>query len=125
VFVGYETMHGRICELANGTVLSAGALIPWLDQTYIERAVFGLDNRVEVSKTARLFTGATRRAILLRDRQCTHPYCEESGDNCEVDHTTEYDIGGETTQEGGRLLCGFHNRLKETQRRARSGTPGP
>ncbi len=34
VFVGYETLHGRICELENGTVLSPAALAPgWTPPT--------------------------------------------------------------------------------------------
>ena len=119
VLVGYETLHGRVCELAQGTVLAPGALLPWLDETYLERAVFTPDNRVEVSEAARLFTGATRRAIELRDRECTHPYCDGCR-RCDVDHIVPYGEGGPTTQENGRLLCGFHNRLR-TQRPPPSG----
>jgi len=113
VFVGYETLQGRICELAHGTVVAPGALLPWLDQAYIERAVFGPGPRVKVSATARLFTGATRREIELRDRGCTHEYCDKSADRCEVDHIVPNARGGPTTQENGQLHCGFHNRLKE------------
>jgi hypothetical protein len=112
VLVGYETMHGRICELVNGTVLSPGALVPWLDEAYIERAVFGPGRRVEISPTARLFTGATRRAVELRDRECTHPYCEIPARDCEVDHVVPFSEGGATIQENGRILCDFHNRLR-------------
>ena len=111
VLVDYPTLAGRVCELANGTVLSPGALLPLLDEAYIERAVFAPDKRVEVSETARLFTGATRRAIELRDRTCTHPYCDGSRP-CQVDHIIPYAEGGPTNQENGRLLCGFHNRLR-------------
>jgi len=113
VFVGYETLQGRILELANGTVLAPGALIPWLDTAYIERAVFGLRGRVEVSERARLFTGATRRAVELRDRRCVHPYCDRRLPECQVDHVIPYSQDGPTTQENGQLLCGFHNRHKE------------
>ena len=112
VFVGYETMHGRICELENGTVLVPSALDPWMDSAYFERALFTLGNRVDVSVRSRLFTGGTRRAIELRDRICTHPYCYEPAENCQADHIETYASGGETTQENGRLLCGFHNRLR-------------
>ena len=66
VFVGYETLHGRICELENGTVLAPAALDPWMDAAYFERAIFRLGNRIDVSVRARLFTGGTRRAIELR-----------------------------------------------------------
>jgi Domain of unknown function (DUF222) len=69
VFVGYETLHGRICELENATVLAPSALTPWMDSAYFERAVFSLGNRVDVSVRARLFSGGTRRAIELRDRR--------------------------------------------------------
>ena len=112
VFVGYETMHGRICELENGTVLAPSALDPWMDSAYFERALFTLGNRVDVSVRSRFFTGGTRRAIELRDRTCTHPYCYEPAENCQGDHIETYASGGETTQENGRLLCGFHNRLR-------------
>ena len=61
VLVGYETLHGRICELVQGSVISPGSLIPWLDQATIERIVFRPGQRVEVSATARPFAGATRQ----------------------------------------------------------------
>ena len=114
VLVGYETMHGRICELENGdrTVLAPSALDPWMDSAYFERAIFRLGGRVEVSTRARLFTGGTRRALELRDRQCTHPYCNAPAEVCEGDHIDTFAAGGETTQENGRLLCGFHNRQR-------------
>ena len=112
VFVGYETLHGRICELENGTVLSPGALSPWMDSAYFERAIFSLGNRIDVSVRSRFFTGGTRRAIELRDRICTHPYCYEPAENCQGDHIEPWASGGETTQDNGRLLCGFHNRLR-------------
>jgi hypothetical protein len=112
VLVDWPTLSGRICELAEGQVLTPGTLVPWLDKAYLERAVFGPQGRIEVGTTTRLFTGATRRAIELRDRGCTHPYCEAPPGACEADHIVPYALGGPTTQENGRLLCGYHNRLR-------------
>jgi hypothetical protein len=83
-----------------------------MDSAYFERAVFSLGTRIDVSVRARLFSGGTRRAIELRDRICTHPYCYEPAENCQADHITPFSEGGPTTQENGRLLCGFHNRLR-------------
>ena len=114
VLVDFPTLAGRICELANGTVLTPGALLPLLDEAYIERAVFSPGNRVEVSETARLFTGATKRAIELRDRTCTHPYCDGSGPS-QVDHIIPYAEGGPTNQENGR-----HSRVTATSSLNRS-----
>jgi hypothetical protein len=109
VLVGYETLHGRICELENGTVLSPGTLLPWLDAASFERVVFAPGKRIEVSITSRFFTGATRRAIELRDRVCQHPMCDQPAERCQVDHIVEFSKGGPTTQENGRLLCALHN----------------
>jgi hypothetical protein len=112
VFVGYETLHGPICELAEGIVLAPGSLLDWLDRAYVERAVFGLGDRVEVSASARFFTGATRRALDLRDRRCQDAHCDRPARWCQGDHIEEWSKGGKTTQENGRLLCGYHNRLR-------------
>ncbi|MGH9016823.1 MAG: DUF222 domain-containing protein [Acidimicrobiales bacterium] len=112
VLVGYETLHGRICQLANGTVVTPGSLLPYLDEALIERVVFSPGARVEVSATARLFSGATRRAVLLRDQECAHPFCDESERRLQVDHIVPFAEGGLTVQENGRILCGFHNRLR-------------
>ena len=126
VLVGYETIRGRICELENGTVLAPSALDPWMDSAYFERALFTLGNRVDVSVRSRLFTGGTRRAIELRDRMCTHPHCFEPAETCQVDHIETWADGGLTTQENGRLLCGFHNRLRnQKEHPPQVGRPPP
>ncbi len=112
VLVDWPTLSGRVCELAEGIVVSPGELVDWLSVADLERAVMQSTGRVEVSPKQRLFTGATRRAIELRDRECTHPFCDEAGARCQADHIDPWSQSGETTQENGRLLCGFHNRLR-------------
>jgi hypothetical protein len=113
VLVGYETLYGRISQLADGSVLSPTTLLPWMDGAWFERIIFRPGARAECSVTARFFTGATRRAIEVRDHDgCTHEYCEEPAENCQIDHIVPYTQGGETTQEMGRVMCGFHNRLR-------------
>jgi hypothetical protein len=121
VLVDYDTVHGRICELANGTVVSPGSLVPWLDEALVERAVFTPCGRVEVGATARFFTGATRRALELRDRECAHPTCDIPAHRCEADHVVPYSEGGATTQANGRMACGFHNRLRNQRPRDGDG----
>ncbi len=112
VLVGYETLFGRISQIEGGPVVSPGALLPWLEGADFERIVFAPGTRIECSKKARFFTGATRRAIEVRDQCCTHPFCEAPAERCQIDHIIPFAKGGETTQENGQVLCGFHNRLK-------------
>jgi len=113
VLCGYETFKGRVCELADGTVLTPGQVAGVLSKADIERIVFDGPSRViDVGARTRLFTGALRRAIEVRDRHCTHPGCTIPADRCDVDHIIEWSAGGPTTQANGRLLCGHHNRRR-------------
>lgn len=111
VLVDYPTLAGRMCQLAQGSVVTPGSLLRYLDQATVERAVFGPDDRVEMGHSTRLFKGATRRAVEVRDRVCQHPFCDLTADRCQVDHIHPASQGGPTTQANGRLLCPFHNRL--------------
>ncbi len=117
VLVGYETFAGRICELANATVVAPGALVGWLDRAWVERVVFDGPSRVtDVGVRQRLFTGATRRAVEQRDRECFHETCDVPAQDCEVDHIVPWSEGGPTTQANGRVACGFHNRERHKPR---------
>jgi hypothetical protein len=113
VLVDYETITGRICELANGEAVTPGSLLRYLDRAWIERVVFGSPSRViDMGARRRLFTGATRRAVQVRDRECFHEFCETRASDCQVDHIEPYAAGGLTTQDNGRPACGFHNRTR-------------
>jgi len=114
VLVDYETFAGMCCQLADGTVVSPGSLRPWLDQAWVERVVFDGPSRViDVGVSRRLFSGATRRAVELRDRGCFHPFCDTPAADCDIDHVQPWSAGGLTTQANGRAACGFHNRARQ------------
>jgi hypothetical protein len=113
ILVGYETFAGRVCELANGTVVAPGSVVPWLSSAWIERVVFDGPDRVKnVGRRRRLFRGATRRAVEVRDRECFHPFCEEPAEDAEIDHVQPWAAGGHTTDDNGRAACGYHNRQR-------------
>ena len=121
VLIDHPTTTGRICELLDGTVVTAGQIVPYLSEADMERIVFGGDARVlEVGRRTRFFTGALRRAIVVRDRHCTFPGCRERAEVCDVDHIVEYGQDGETTQDNGRLRCPTHNRQRPGRPRAPS-----
>lgn len=101
---------GRLCELASGTVIAPGLLVPYLGEADIERIIYGPESRViDLSTRARFFTGGLRRAIELRDRWCTHPGCDELAETCHIDHVRPHTHGGDTVQENGRARCDTHN----------------
>jgi hypothetical protein len=113
VLVGYETFAGRICELADGAVVSPGSLVPWLADGWVERVVFaGPDRVTNVGARRRIFTGATRRAVEVRDRECFHEFCDTPAEHAQIDHVQPYAAGGPTTTDNGRPACGYHNRWR-------------
>jgi hypothetical protein len=118
VLVGYETLAGRICELADGTPVTPGRLVPWLDRALVERVVFaGPDRVVNVGARRRLFSGATRRAVQVQGRECFHPYCDQPADQTQIDHIQPYAAGGATIVDNGRPACAYHNRLRHQSTR--------
>ena len=112
VLIDYPTLWGRISQLKEGPVVAPGSLIPWLDEASFERIIFGPDTRGECSKTARFFTGATRRVIETRDLECQHEFCDLSADKCQIDHIVPFSQGGLTEQSNAQVLCGRHNRMR-------------
>ena len=115
VVVGYETFVGPVLELFNRTVITPGTAASHLTEAEVERIVFDTPSRViDVGEQRRFFTGATRRAVEVRDRECFDDGCDAPPEQLQVDHIHEASKGGPTTQHNGRLACGFHNRRRNS-----------
>lgn len=116
----------RLCELAQGLVVTPGSVLRHLSEAYVERILFSLPDRIDVSETTRLFSGGLRRKVEVRDRLCQHPYCDRPAAQCQVDHIVPFSEGGLTTLDNARLLCEFHNRLEfQKWRKERRHHPPP
>jgi HNH endonuclease len=113
VHLGDDSLR-RLCELASGTVIAPGQLVPLLGEAEIERITYAGGSRrvVDLGRRSRFFTGPLRRAIQLRDRRCTEPGCDTPADDCDVDHLVPYASGGPTDQTNAALKCPHHNRHK-------------
>lgn len=75
-----------------------------------------LDERslvVDVGRERRTFSGATRLALEHRDQGCVWPGCTRAARFCRGDHEKEWWRGGETSAANGRLLCLYHDRLRQ------------
>jgi hypothetical protein len=101
----------HLCELSDGTVVTPGEVLPILRWADVERIVFESPSRVlDVGVRQRVFTGATRRAVEVRDRTCVHVTCDVPAERCDVHHRTPWEHGGTTTQDNGECRCPFHHR---------------
>jgi hypothetical protein len=119
VLLGHDTFK-HLCELADGTVLTPGQLLPWLTDADIERIIFDGPSRVIDVGTRRIFKHAARRALEVRDRTCWHPSCDVPAVQCQADHIEPYERGGPTIQSNGRCGCKFHHRQSH-----KGGRPPP
>ena len=90
----------------------------------VRRIVMGAHGEIlDFGRKKRLFTGALREAIILRDRICQFPGCEVPARKCEGDHITPWSEGGTTSEANGQIRCDYHNRWKSGVGKKR-GPPG-
>jgi hypothetical protein len=110
--------HEELLQLASGTPITLAEGLYACLAGEIRRATFETPNRAQVSETSRVYRGATRAAIELRDLTCTFVGVTRSGKRwrcplpahlCHVDHELPVEDGGLTIQENGRLRCPAHH----------------
>jgi hypothetical protein len=70
-------------------------------------------NRVplDVGRSRRPFTRASRSAILIRDRGCAFPGCDRPPRWTDIHHIVFWSHGGSTNHDNGVALCSFHHHL--------------
>jgi uncharacterized protein DUF222/HNH endonuclease len=100
-------------RLDDGTILS-DATTSWL--TCDAELIWAIKNSAglvtKLGRTRRYFTGAARRAVMLRDGgHCAFPGCDRPASWCHVHHIRPWKHGGSTEPDNGVLLCGWHHRL--------------
>ena len=66
---------------------------------------------IDLGRTRRPHTGATRTANLLRDRGCAFPGCERPPRWTDIHHIVFWSDGGTTDRDNGVALCRHHHRL--------------
>lgn len=69
----------------------------------------GSGHVLEASAKRYRLTEAEREFILMRDRTCRHPGCNQPARRCEVDHAVPYDDGGATRADNLGALCTRHH----------------
>lgn len=98
-------------RLADGSQISP-SLAAYLgcDPEIIPAFLDAAGNVINLGRARRLFTGAARTALELRDRGCAWPGCQRPLSWCEAHHVIPWSRGGKTDQDNGVLLCGYHHR---------------
>ncbi|GAA2609063.1 HNH endonuclease signature motif containing protein [Dactylosporangium fulvum] len=99
-------------RLDDGTELSPGEARRIACDAQIVPAVLGGPSQVlDLGQSRRLFTGAVRRALILRDHGCAFPGCDRPPKWCDGHHIRHWAHGGATTVDNGVMLCHAHHKL--------------
>jgi hypothetical protein len=100
-------------ELDSRTPLPRSILDRLACDSEISRIVFGPESEVlDLGRSQRTYTGQHRRAVIARDRECQYPGCSAPPHLSEVHHVRWWSRDhGETSVEGGVLLCWHHHEL--------------
>ncbi|HEX7746717.1 MAG TPA: DUF222 domain-containing protein, partial [Micromonosporaceae bacterium] len=114
VTTAYDPLVGQLTAgtLDTGQELSAETVRRLACDAQILPAVLGRNGQVlDVARQRRPFTGAIRRALVLRDRGCAFPGCDRPPRWCAGHHIQHWSAGGKTSLDNGVLLCARHHRV--------------
>ncbi|MEZ5144636.1 MAG: HNH endonuclease signature motif containing protein, partial [Acidimicrobiales bacterium] len=85
-------------------------LVQLLCDSWVGRIVMaGRSEPLDVGRRTRTWSAAQRRAIVARDRHCTHPGCTRGPEWCQIHHIVPWDLHGDTDVGNGTLLCLWHH----------------
>ena len=100
-----------VAETSTGDRLTAEQARRLACQARIIPVVLGRKGEVlDLGRSARLFSPAQRKAMAIRDKECTAQDCSVPAAWCEAHHhQAPWSRGGRTDLTDGKLLCSFHH----------------
>ncbi len=102
-----------VCETLSGIPVNPTDALLAAFRGHISRTVYSGPGRIiDMGRRSRLFTGALKEALVIRDRVCTHPGCNIPAHLCQADHIIPWSRGGPTSEPNGNMKCHYHHHLR-------------
>jgi len=99
-----------VASTSAGDRITAGEARRLACQAQILPAVLGGESEIlDLGRESRCFTPAQRKALNLRDKECTTLGCSMPAEFSEAHHKVPWAQGGKTDLADGILLCPFHH----------------
>jgi hypothetical protein len=114
VTVDYDLLRHElgVGMLDNGQLLTPESVRRMACDARLMPAILGAAGQVlDLGRSQRTWTGAARRAVILRDRGCVFPACGRPPECCDIHHIQYWSHGGRTDLSNAALVCGFHHHL--------------
>ncbi len=110
------TSDARI-EAAHTGRLSRATLARIVCDCDVSRVIMnGRSEIIDVGRATRAIPATLWKALVARDRHCTHPGCDTPPGWCEAHHLVAWQHGGRTDLANLQLLCWQHHHLHHQQR---------
>jgi hypothetical protein len=104
---------GGSAALSSGAVISGDAARRIACDAGISRNITkGPSEILDVGRSTRTIPTALAKAVIARDRHCTHPDCNAPPWLCEIHHILHWALGGKTELSNLKLLCWHHHQLE-------------
>jgi PAS domain-containing protein len=108
-----SSVDDRRCETSSGHQLDPDDMLAAALTGHVRRVVFDTAGVViDLGRRARLFTGSSRDAVILGDRWCLWPGCDQRSGRCQTDHSQPWTSNGPTSPNNAGPACARHNRWK-------------
>ncbi len=104
-----ELQAGGVVDLEAGPITAEAARRLACDAQVVRLITDSLRKPLGVGRATRMVPAALRRALVWRDRHCTHPGCDMPAEYCDAHHIVHWAHGGETCLDNLRLLCRRHH----------------
>jgi Domain of unknown function (DUF222)/HNH endonuclease len=97
--------------IANAAALFSGprGLASWLRRRELDGIAGSVSLPLDTGTSTETIPPHLRRAVILRDRHCAAPGCDQPPAACQVHHVVPRSKGGRTKLTNLLLLCSFHH----------------
>ncbi len=109
----HQDVESMRCRTESGLTISPDTALMGVLAGTIRRFTLDLPSLdFEASSKARLFEGAKRLGIMIRDEHCQGIGCDTHSSKCEADHIVPHSRGGPTVPTNGDAKCAPCHRWK-------------
>ena len=112
-----EARSGGSARLASGAVITGDEARRLAMDANVSRIVTrGRSQVLDVGRTTRSVPPHLAKAVIARDRHCTHPGCSAPPWACEIHHVIPWMRHGPTSLDNLTLRCWFHHHEEHRSR---------